>query len=121
MARPVNLCEVGRGWRLRAATGALALAILQVIVLTETAAPTAWWLTVAAPLAVMSLHVVQAYTAVSVVEARRGTRSVGGVSEPILDPRKRQMVQRRGRLVAVMAALLTVVTTAIVVLFASVR
>lgn len=121
MRGDVNLCSMGRGARLRMATIGLGIAIAQVILLAEVGASPIWWVTVAGPLSLVSLHLVQAYTGVCVFHAREGTRVMGNLVEPILDPRKRIEVQRRGRAVTAMAVTLTAVATSLVVVLAAFR
>jgi hypothetical protein len=114
MRADVNLCDVERGRRLRVATMGLAVVVAQMIVLTEVGAAPIWWATLALPLAVVSFQVAQAYTGVCVSQARAGTRRFGSEIEPILDPRKRMLVQQRARAVTVAALVMTVLSTALV-------
>ena len=116
-----NLCSGGRSSRLRMATVGLALVIVQVIVLSELDLPAMWWLTVAAPLFMVSMQLVQAYTGVCVFHARNGTRAMGRTVEPILDPRKREELRKKGHLVTLGAFGLTTMSTLIVVVLAWMR
>jgi hypothetical protein len=117
----VNLCDAGRGWRLRIATVGLGVVIAQLIVMTELSVPPVWWATLALPLFVVSMQVAQAYSGVCVMQARHGTRTVGGVQEPVLDPRKRAALRRRGREVTAIAVAMTAVSTSLVLALALMR
>lgn len=116
-----NLCSGGRNARLKMATAGLALVIVQVIVLSELDLPPLWWLTLAAPLFMVSFQLVQAYTGVCVVHAHGGTRAVGGTVEPILDPRKRAELRRMGRNVTLGAVALATSATMVAVALALIR
>ncbi len=123
MRGDVNLTSQERGQRLRQAMFFLGFALALVIVLAEASVAAIWWATIAAPLFAASLQLVQAYTGVCIVHARRGTRTcaVSGGAEKILDPRKRTCVEARGREVLGIAMGMSTSATALVVALAYVR
>jgi hypothetical protein len=122
MRGDINLTSSERGGRLRGAMLSLGLALMMVIVFAEARVAAIWWITLAAPLFVASLQLVQAYTGVCVFHAARGTRTCpAGGTEPILDPRKRTCVQARGRAVLAIATGMATSATALVVALAYVR
>lgn len=121
MRGQVNLCGMERGHRLRQAMVTLGLAIALVIVLAEIEASPLWWGTLLIPLFPTALLLVQAYTGVCVFHARDGTRSVGGMVEPILDPRKLTSIRAQGRQNYATTMVLALSTTLVVVGLASLR
>ena len=123
MRDDTNLTSGERGQRLRTAMIYLGATIALVILLAELAVAPAWWLLLALPLFVASMQLVQAYTGVCVLHARHGTRTcaVSGKAEPILDPRKRECVQARGRSVIAIATGLAMSATTLVIVLAYAR
>lgn len=99
----------------------LAMAIALVIVLAELDASPIWWGSLLVPLFPTALLLVQAYTGVCVFHARDGTRSVGGMVEPILDPRKLTSIKAQGRQNYATTTLLALSATLVVVGLASLR
>lgn len=121
MRGDVNLCSVERGVRLRKALLVLSVAIAQVIVLAELGAPPIWWATMIVPLLPTALLITQAYSGVCVFHARSGTRSMGGIIEPILDPKKLLLTRKKGNRVLVATLGLATSATAVIVALAFVR
>lgn len=116
-----NLCFAERALRLRRALLTLSVAIVMVIVLSEVEAAPIWWVSLLVPVFPTSLLLVQAYTGVCVFHAHDGTRSVNGVVEPMLDPRKRRHVAAIGRRNYIATGVLGTMATALVVALASLR
>ncbi len=117
MRADVNLCDAERGRRQLMATLSLGLVVVHVIVLKELGAAPLWWLTLVVPLAAVSMQITQAYAGVCVGQARKGVRSFGREVEPILDPRRREHLQRRARAVTAAAVILTVASISLVMTF----
>ncbi len=108
-----NLCAGERGSRMRSAVITLGLTLAAVVVMTELQVPVAWRALIAVPLFLSALQLMQASSGVCVFHARAGTRSTEGVVEGLLDPRQRDRVRSRGRVVLASAAGITLVATAI--------
>ncbi len=117
-ASDANLCAAERAARMRYAVLILAAALVLVVAMTELHVALMYRALIALPLFASALQLTQAYSGVCVFHAYSGTRTTGGVVERVLDPRQRARVAKRGRGVFVTAAMMSAVTTGIVLVVA---
>lgn len=117
-AADANLCAAERAARMRYSVAILGIALVLIVAMTELGVALPYRALIALPLFASALQLMQAYSGVCIFHARAGTRTTGGVVETVMDPRQRIRVAKRAREVFVSAAMMSAVTTGIVLVVA---